>query len=125
METSNYTEVVGENADAFRRSGMMQRSPVTPLETAARTSSSAIRSEPQGSQRELAFLNQRVLTPNSNSGTAQESSLFEVRRRVNELYEFVKDKHNVHLKIKQLVTSIKSAVTVGHVRCSTRFEVMS
>lgn len=34
----------------------------------------------------------------------------EVRKRVNELYDFVKDKHNVHTKIKLLVTSIKSAV---------------
>ncbi|XP_062717180.1 nucleolar protein 58-like [Aedes albopictus] len=110
METSNYTEVVGENSDAFRRSGVVQRSPVTPLETAARTSSSAIRSEPQGSQRELGTPNQRVFTPTSKSSVVQESGLSEVRKKVNELYEFVKDKHNVHLKIKQLVVNIKSAV---------------
>lgn len=37
----------------------------------------------------------------------------EVRKKVNELYEFVKDRHNVHLKIKQMLASIKSAVIVA------------
>ena len=53
---------------------------------------------------------QRVLIPNSTSSTAQELSLVEMRWKVNELYEIVKDKHNVYLKIKNMVTSIESDV---------------
>lgn len=34
-------------------------------------------------------------------------------RRIGELYEFIKDKINVHTKIKRFVTRIKSAVTIS------------
>lgn len=107
----NLTNIeVEEDANVFRRSERMQRSPVTPLETAAIATSSTIRSELQGNQQELGSSNQRVFTPTPKSSAAQESGLGEVRKKVNELYEFVKDRHNVHLKIKQMVTNIKSAV---------------
>lgn len=36
-----------------------------------------------------------------------------MKRKVNELYKFVKIKNNIHIRIKQLVTSMKSAVSVA------------
>lgn len=113
-------ESSGGNEDAivFARSGKMQRSPVIPQTVAASTSRCSTPSELPGNQRDAGFLSQ-VLTPKSGSSTAQDdrqhdkSELSELKRKVNELYEFVKTKNNVHLRIKQLVTSIKSAVTAA------------
>lgn len=41
------------------------------------------------------------------------TALQEVRRRVDELHDFIKDKNNVHTKIKHMVTGIKSALKVA------------
>lgn len=51
-------------------------------------------------------------TPRQES-QLKKSSLTEIRKKVNELYEFVKDKYNVHLKIKHIVTCIKTAILVA------------
>lgn len=116
MESIDDTKAVGEDANAFARSGRVARSPVTPLDTVASTSQ--VHSEPQATQQERTLLN-RVFTPNSSSSTThnesrlEKSSLADIRRKVNELYEFVKERNNVHLKIKHMVTSIRSAVSAA------------
>lgn len=35
----------------------------------------------------------------------------EIKKKVNKLYELVKDKRNVHSKVKHIVTSMKSTVS--------------
>ena len=60
-----------------------------------------------------------MFTPTSSNGASQGAlplgkiGMIEARKRVNELFDFVKDKSNVHTKIKQLVTGIKVAMTAA------------
>lgn len=111
MEHIEDTNAVGEETNAFARSDKMVRSPVTSLGT----SGGQTPSDSQEKQQERALLN-RVFTPNSGSSAThdesrlEKSSLADIKRKVNELYEFVKERNNVHLKIKHMVTSIKSTV---------------
>lgn len=67
--------------------------------------------------------------PNFIGGTSQggvqlgKTALQEVRRRVNELFDFIKDKNNVHTKIKQMVTGVKAAMNAAereHTALKTR-----
>lgn len=52
---------------------------------------------------------------NEKKVNEEKTGMTEVRRRINELYEFTKDKSNknVHLKIKQMATAIKAAMTAA------------
>ncbi|XP_058837938.1 myb-like protein W [Topomyia yanbarensis] len=119
-ETLNPYPVVHQfnSTSAPDRSGNLQRSPVTPLVATASAGSGLVQSEPRGNQREMGLPN-RVFTSRSGSDITHygphlgKSYLTEVRKKVDELYEFVRGKHNVHNKEKQLVTSIKSAVTAA------------
>jgi len=119
-EDDVYTPVTANGeTNVFARSGKLVRSPVLNLEPVASSSSSKHEDERKGSQ-ELGtgFLSQ-LLTPKSNSSILRQgqqperSNMTEVRRKVDELYEFIKDRHNVHTRIKQLVTGIKSAVAAA------------
>lgn len=94
MENATNTEVE-QDANAFRRSKMMERTPVTPLEAAAIASSRTIQRELQGNLQELGRSNQRVFTPTPKSSVVQESGLDQ-------------DGHNMQLK--QLVVNIKPVV---------------
>lgn len=102
------SDIANGESNVFERSGKLQRSPVPNQETTASTSSN----KPQG---EL----WPMLTPKGSSSSTQEglqlgrSNVMEVKKMVNELYDYIKDKSNVHHKIRDLVTRIKSAVMTG------------
>lgn len=104
-------------ANVFARSGILQRSPVSNLGvTASSSSSSKFQEEQPG-----VGLSQ-IFTPISSSSKSQElqlgrTKMTEVRRKIDDLYVFVKDKNNVHKEIKQLVTGIKSGITVADREC--------
>lgn len=105
-------------ANVFARSGMLLRSPVSNLEATVSTNSSKPQGEMQGPQGELGFMSQ-IFTPKSSGSAPQpglqlgRSNMMEVRKKVDELYEFVKDRNNVHGRIKQLVTGIKSVLSAA------------
>lgn len=86
-------------ANVFAKSGKLQRSPARNTETPANVSSG---SKP-GAKGGLGTALSQMLTPKTDG-------LQKVRASIDELYDFIKDKHNVHTQIKQLVASIKSAV---------------
>lgn len=55
------------------------------------------------------------LEKNEKKINEEKTGMTEVRRRINELYEFTKDKSNknVHLRIKQMATSIRAAMAAA------------
>ena len=104
-----------EEASAFLKSGKLARSPAG---TQTATSNSG-EGTAKGQQEEKRPVVGQVFTPTSSNGASQGALLLgkigmiEARKRVNELFDFVKDKSNVHTKIKQLVTGIKVAMTAA------------
>ncbi|XP_062557489.1 uncharacterized protein LOC134222345 [Armigeres subalbatus] len=115
-QTKN-NEGAGEE-NVFARSGKLLRSPASTMKAVDRTSDNNQQVKKQRPPGELEILNQ-MLTPKAGGSAFQESlqfgrsSMVEVRRKVNELYDFIKDRNNVHTKIKEIVTCIKSAVTAA------------
>ena len=95
-------------ANVFAKSGKLQRSPARNAVTSASANSSKAAAERKGHSAVLSHL----FTPKSG-GSAPRDAIAEIRGKIDELQEFVKDKHNVHLQIKQLVTSIRVAVTAA------------
>ena len=98
----------GDAASAFRGSGKVMRSPLLGQATTS--------SQQLGATGEETPKAGGSTILNFTSGTPQggvqlgKSALQEVRRRVNELFDFIKDKNNVHTKIKQMVTGVKAAM---------------
>ena len=105
--TDNGLPSTGE-ASAFAKSGKLQRSPMRNQATPAGSNRSKSVGERSGQGTVLSHL----LTP-MHSGRASRDAMAEVRAKVDELHEFVKDRHNVHSQIKLLVTSIKTAVAAA------------
>lgn len=114
---SNDGDTASEGANAFRGSGKVVRSPV--LNQAAASSQQRVEigeeTPKAGGASVLSF----------TGGTPQggvllgRTALQEVRRRVNELFDFIKDKNNVHTKIKQMVTGVKAAMNAAERENST------
>lgn len=92
-------------ASAFRVSGKVMRSPVL--------------NQPDASSQQIGKETPKSSVLNFAGGTPQDgvligrTALQEVRRRVNELYDFIKDKNNVHTKIKQMVNGVKAAMNAA------------
>ncbi|XP_065085821.1 uncharacterized protein LOC135707836 [Ochlerotatus camptorhynchus] len=106
-------------ANVFARSGKLQRSPASNQVTTASSSSSIPQVEQHGPQGEqLGAVPCQIFTPKSSSGKQQElqlgrTKMTEVRKKIEELYVFVKDKNNIHKEVKLLATVIKSGISVA------------
>lgn len=98
----------GDTASAFLGSGRVMRSPVLNQTTTSsqQLGESGVVTPKAGGSSVLNF---------AGGGGVQleKTALQEVRRRVNELFDFIKDKNNVHTKIKQMVTGVKAAMTAA------------
>ncbi|XP_065077313.1 nucleolar protein 58-like [Ochlerotatus camptorhynchus] len=112
-------DIENGGANVFARSGKLQRSPASNQVTTANSSSSIPQVEQHGPQGEqLGAVPCQIFTPKSSSGKQQElqlgrTKMTEVRRKIEELYVFVKDKNNIHKEVKLLVTVIKSGIAVA------------
>lgn len=104
------------NGDAyvFARSGKMQRSPGANQMV---ESNSNVTEGASGVRFGLG--SRQLFTPKANSSKTQgeqqdlqlsRTKAVEVKKKVDELYEFIKEKHNVHHKIRALVTGIKAGL---------------
>lgn len=95
--------------NVFARSGKLQRSPVRSTMTPTSAGTSRPLGEAKGG---YDMLLSQMFTP-KRSDSAPRDALAEIRAKVDELYEYVKVRHNVHQPIKNLVASIKSAVVLA------------
>lgn len=101
------SNAVNGELNAFGTGSKVLRSPVL-----NKTATSTQQPEPPGANNPVV----EMLTPKSAdaaslAGVLLETSMSEVRKRVNELYEFIKDRNNVHTAIKQMVNGIKSSTS--------------
>lgn len=104
-----------KEANPFARGAKVARSPGSNPEVGMNTGGNVCASDEQEEQGGLGL--SLLFTPKSSSGkvhteqqVAQSDKVIEVRRKVDELYEFIKDKHNVHHKIRALVISLRSGM---------------
>ncbi|XP_052561918.1 uncharacterized protein LOC128092324 [Culex pipiens pallens] len=102
---SNGGDTASGGASAFRGSGKVLRSPVLNQAAASSQQIGVIGGETPKSS----VLNFAGGTPQDGVLLGR-TALQEVRRRVNELFEFIKDRNNVHTRIKQMVNGVKAAM---------------
>ena len=105
---SNGGDTAGGVASAFRGSGKVLRSPVLNQAAASSQQIGVIGEETPKSS----LLNFAGSTPQDGVLLGR-TALQEVRRRVNELFDFIKDKNNVHTRIKQMVNGVKAAMNAA------------
>jgi hypothetical protein len=117
MEVKNKITVGGEE-NAFARRAKLQRSPVSKqLDGSTR---STIEGTPVVPEEQLILGLNLLFTPKTNSNKAEEEQqglhsvktrATEVKNKVDVLYEYIKDRSNVHHRIRELVISIKKGMT--------------
>lgn len=114
-DTIEFNTAVVENAGAFQKSCKVPQSPAHTTENLPTYSSSSKKWDTQGLQGGLG-IQSPVYTPYNaaQGGQKPENSRFtELKNKVDELIQFVKDRRNEHAAIKSKLTSIKSSVNAA------------
>lgn len=102
-------------ANVFAKSGKLLRSPPAARPMSPRSGNPPEDKSERLEERQVVTLSQ-TLSPNPKSGDShsrkeepqpERNRMTEVKKKIDELYDFLKDRHNVHHKIKAMVTAIK------------------